>query len=136
MNGCLQKLEPESLKVRTLRAEHYHPMAGHQDERRIYDTMQKKFFWSHMAIDVYETVINCATCASINEPTKLKRHLQFFPASGPLKYVAVDILGSLSRTKNGNEYIIVMTDRYLKIKCAIPTSKTAAAHVGNVFVDQ
>lgn len=89
-----------------------------------------------MVNGVYQELRNSATCARNCERTKRKRHFKLLHAFGLLKFVVMDILGPLPWTKKENEFIVVMTYRCSKIKRAIPTSKTTATNVANVFLDQ
>lgn len=45
------------------------------------------------------------------------------------------IIGQLPRTKNGNVFVGVMTDRLSKMTSVLCTSKKTAKHVANVFLD-
>jgi hypothetical protein len=38
--------------------------------------------------------------------------LKLFPASSPLEYVSMDILGPLPKTEHGNRFLLVITDRF------------------------
>lgn len=52
-----------------------------------------------------------------------------------MEFVAKDILGPLSKTKSGNKYKEVMTDRYSKLTRVIPTKRKTATDVVLIFVD-
>ena len=41
--------------------------------------------------------------------------MKLFPATKPLEYVAMDILGPLPNTKHGRRFILVITDRFTKL---------------------
>jgi hypothetical protein len=60
--------------------------------------------------EVEETVRHCTVCAK-NRVTERKRtsFLKLFPASGPLEFVAMDILGPLPKTERGNRFLLVKT---------------------------
>lgn len=126
---------PVSLTDRILHVEHYLSISGHPGEGRMYQTIQKNIFLLHMANGSYQTVSICATFPRSREQTKRKRQYQLFPAAGPLQSIAIDILGLLPETKNGNVFIIEMTDRYFKLRRPISTPKTTAMHVANLFFD-
>lgn len=66
---------------------------------------------------------------------KHQRHMRLFPATGPLEFIALDILGPIPKTKDGNQYEILITDRYKKLPRAIPVTKTAVPHVAAVVLD-
>lgn len=75
----------------------------------MYDTMQKEIFCHHTASVVYQTVSICVTWACSRKRLTRKQHLRLLPASGPLEYISMKILGLLPLTNNENLFIIVMT---------------------------
>lgn len=62
--------------------------------------------------------------------------LQLFSASAPLEYVAMEILGPLSKLLNGNLHLLVMTIRYSKLKRAIQTFETTVSEIAFLSVDK
>lgn len=88
-----------------------------------------------MAQDVQQIVAQNNSCVRNGSRHRNKRHLQHFPASRPLEFIAMDILEPLPETMQGNQYVVIITDRYSKLTRAIKTSKTAAAHMANIFLD-
>lgn len=93
----------------------------------------KEVFWPHMTNDVYTSVSNCSTCARIGTFPKLKREVQLFPTSGQLKLIAINIIRPLPRIANGNEYVVVMTYRNLKLKWATPIHKISSSYVAKML---
>lgn len=104
-------------------------------QRRMHDYMLRAFSWPHTANDVYTTVRSYRASVRNRVGPKLKRQLQLLPASDPLEFTAIDILGSLPRLADGNQYAIISNDRYSKLTRALPASKTSSVHVANVFID-
>jgi transposase InsO family protein len=89
-----------------------------------------------MADDVYETNRQCDHCER-NRMTD-KRHtnpLRLFPANEPLEAVAMDILGPLPRTKHGNRFLLVITDRFSKVTKTVPLRTVTALSVAQAFCD-
>jgi transposase InsO family protein len=89
-----------------------------------------------MAADVANTVRNCHACARnrIKERNKTS-YLKLFPASSPLEYVSIDLLGPLPKTAHGNRFLLVMTDRFSKLTRTVPLRSTTAYVVAKVFCD-
>jgi Integrase core domain len=88
-----------------------------------------------MASDVYEAVSNCDACAKNRIIEKAKTNpLKLFPAEGPLEFVAMDILGPLPRTKHGNRFLLVITDRYSKVTKTIPLRLITALSAARAFL--
>jgi transposase InsO family protein len=99
--------------------------------------LRRDYFWEHMASDFANTVNNCTVCAKnrISE-RKRTRFLKLFPASEPLQYVAVDILGPLPETENGNRFLLVMTDRFSKLTRTVPLRSISAFTVTRAFCEK
>ena len=77
--------------------------------------MRQRFYWPHMAADIQSTVRNCHACAKNRIRLRKRTNpLKTFPATVPLRHVSIDILGALKKTKRGNRWILVMTDRFTK----------------------
>lgn len=70
-----------------------------------------------------------------SEPATKKRKLRLFPVPGPLVYACLHILGPLSKTESGNQFIVVVTDRYSKLTKAIPTARGKVKEVATIFGD-
>lgn len=84
-----------------------------------------------MANDIFTTVAQCESCAQNGNQYRHKRPLQLFSASGPLNFVAMDILGLPPKTTQVNRYVLVLTNRYSKLMKAILTSTTNVTHIAN-----
>ena len=82
----------------------------------MYKTIRRWAYWPGMFQDCISVSMSCAECAK--NRVKLKRHrtpLQLFPAHAPLEFVAMDILGPLVETKEGNCFLLAVTDRFSKL---------------------
>lgn len=89
-----------------------------------------------MASEVYEYVPNCSSFIK-NRGTQIvqSKHLRFFPPSGPLKFVTMDIFVMLPRRKLGNPFMLVISYSYMKLMCATAMSTTTAQQVATRFLD-
>lgn len=136
VSESIQIVATKALRMRILYLAHYPPIAGHPGTRRMYDTLRRNFYWPHMANDVYTTVAQCASCVKNGSRHRDIRRLQLFLASGPLDFVAMDILGIIPKTKQGLHYNVVLTDRCSILTRARPASKFMSTHMANIFLDQ
>ena len=94
-------------------------------------------YWPAMSVDCYATVRKCPTCAKNRIKLRQRANpLQLFPPKGPLESVAIDIFGPLLRTSRGNEYLLMITDRYSKLSKAVPMKTVSAAAVATAFTDE
>ena len=106
-----------TLRARLLRLCHNPAIAGHPGQNLIYYALRHEYYWPHLAADVTSTVRGCRTCAM--NRVKLRKHLnrlRLFPATRPLESLGVDILGPLPKTKTGKQFLLVITDRFTKLK--------------------
>jgi transposase InsO family protein len=62
-------------------------------------------------------------------------YLKVFPASSPLEYVSIDLLGPLPKTAHGNRFLLVMTDRFSKLTRTVPLRTTTAFVFAKAFCE-
>jgi Integrase zinc binding domain len=118
-----------------LYVEHYPPSAGHPGAHRMFQTIRRTFVRPHIAEDVYEAVTACRVCARNSIAEKIKTNpLKLCPAKGPLESVAMDILGPLQRTKHGNRFLLVISDRYSKFTKTVPLRTVTSLSVARASV--
>jgi hypothetical protein len=89
-----------------------------------------------MANDVANTVKNCPVCAK-NRIHERKRtsFLKLFPATEPLKFVSLDILGPLPKTEHGNRFLLVTTDLFSKLTRTVSLRTIPAFVVAKAFCE-
>ena len=135
LDGVEQIVVPTTLRDRVLYLSHYPATSGHPGGRRLLYTLRQRYYWPIMSVDAYSTARMCPDCAKAR--IKLRKHnseLKTFPPSGPLEYIAIDILGELPRTPRGHRYLLVMTDRYSKLTRTVPLRKITAETVAQAFI--
>ncbi len=132
-----QVVIPHALKARVLHIHHYARLAGHPGGRKLYAAIRRNMYWPAMAVDCYATVRRCPTCAK--NRIKLRKNtttLQLFPANGPLEAIAIDIMGELIKTSRGNQYLLVITDRFTKLTKTVPLRGVSSAEIARAFVNE
>ena len=128
---------PHALKARVLHIHHYARLGGHPGGRKLYQTIRRHMYWPACAVDCYATARRCPTCA--RNRIKLRKNtteLQLFPATAPLESVAIDVLGELIQTARGNQYILVISDRFTKLTKTVPMKGLSASEVAKHFVNE
>jgi Integrase zinc binding domain len=98
-------------ETRLLWLEHFPVVASHPGVSKMYVAMRRRFYWKNMHKEVEETVRHCTVCAK-NRVTERKRtsFLKLFPASGPLEFATMYILGPLRKTEHGNSFLLVNSE--------------------------
>lgn len=99
----------------------------------MYENLRRYFYWPHTVSEVYSYVEKCESCRGHRLSQRHQRWMQLLLPGGPLELVAVEILGSLTKKRKGNCFVIMMTDRYRKRTKAIPTVKTRTWEVETIF---
>ena len=135
LHGVEQIVVPTTLREKLLYFSHYPATSGHPGGTRLFHTLRQRFYWPNMSIDSYLTVRMCPDCAKAR--IKLRKHnseMKTFPPSGPLEYIAIDILGELPRTPRGNRYLLLMMDRYSNLTGTVPLKRITAETVAQAFI--
>jgi hypothetical protein len=134
LDGSRQIVVPWSLRPRLLWLEHFPVVEAHPGVSKMHAAMRRRFYWRNMHKEVEETVRHCAVCAK-NRVTERKRtsFLKLFPESGPLEFVAMDMLGPLPKTEHGNRFLLVISDRFSKLTRTVPLRTITALGVAKAF---
>lgn len=114
---------------------HYLLSAGHPGQCCMYDTLERIFYWHHIASSVNFVVRNYTSCA-LNSTKYFHWHkMQLFAASKPIDFAAMDIARSFPNRIRGREYILVITNPYSKLTRAIHRLKTTVTQAANLFMN-
>lgn len=105
---------------------------SHFGIKKTFYKIRNRFFWPNQFKDIAHHISSCIHCNKNNySREKPPGHLQpVAPPEGIMDKVAMDFVGPLPVSKNGNRYVIVLTDTLSKFTFAKPvrdcTSTTAA----------
>ena len=102
----LQLVVPKCLREEILQELHGGVVSGHLGVEKTLGRLKERFYWPGHGKDVSNWCRTCPTCASRKNPTSKRRaELQTISPGYPLQIVAVDILGPLQESENGNSYM-------------------------------
>ena len=126
---------PESLKARVLADNHDAPAAGHQGRLRTLQRIADRFYWDGMARDVEHYVTTCVECQQRKRRPNRPGSMQPIIENDPHATVALDYMGPVRPTsRNGNKYVLVVTDLFTKFAQFIPTKANDAATTAHHLV--
>ena len=110
-----QLVAPRVLRHKIMEHLHNHRTAGHLGVTKTLATVKQRFYWPGMTSDISRWCNSCSSCAQ-RKPGKGpgRSQLKQLPVGACLERVALDIVGPLPTTDNGNEYILVIGDYYTK----------------------
>lgn len=77
----------QSLLQRFLKLSLLPSLSGYCGQCRMYETLQKDYYWPNMNSNVYKTVKNCHSCANSDCKLKHKPKLELFSATVPVEFV-------------------------------------------------
>ena len=113
------------------------PSAGHLGSRRLKEVLKKRFYWPNWKTNVELHCENCQKCAERNDPPKKSRSPLIVEQSGyPMERVAIDIIGPLPNTINGNRYILVAVDYFTRWPEAYAIHNQEARTIAQKLVDE
>jgi len=136
--GQCRLLVPKCLRRYVLSACHDDMAGAHLGWLKKLDKVSERFFWSGMAKDVRAYVSACEKCNQ-RKTTRQPRapNLRALPTvKNPFDRVAMDFVGPLPTTKNGNKYILVFIDYCTRWPEAFATKDMKATTVAEIFVKE
>jgi len=132
-----QAIVPLSQRREVLHYCHDVRTAGHLGIRKTLQRIKLKFYWPRIKQDVRVYVTGCKVCLKRKGPMKTKKAPMQLQRSGyPMERIAVDILGELPRTENGNRYVLVVADYFSKWTESFPMPNMEASTVAKIMVEE
>jgi len=108
---------------------------GHQGIARTLSRIRLEHNWRGITMDVEEYISKCEYCQKnkLSRKTKMPLTITDTPTR-PFEKCALDIVGPLTVTTNGNKYILTFQDNLTKLSKAIPLANQEAGTVAKEFV--
>jgi hypothetical protein len=110
--------------------EHHDTMlAGHGGIEKTFESIARTFYWSGMHEEIKQYVSSCLPCQQNKSRNSNKLGLlQPLPIPNQKwEQVSMDLITQLTKTKRGNDAIIVVVDKLTKMSHFIPTTTTVSA---------
>ena len=98
--------------------------------------IRETYYWPQMASDIYKTIRNCTTCAKNRVRLRGRTHsLQMFPGTRPLKSLANEILGPLTKIKKGHLFRLLISERFSELTHVVSLQRIHAYTFAVTFVE-
>ena len=109
-------------------------MSGHLGSFKTWKKIRHQFYLPKLRDDVFEHVRQCELCqrAKPAQDTKVGLH-QATPASYPLEIFFFDFVGTLVRTKRGNQAILVVKNSFSKFVAFYSARNVTSAIVCDIL---
>ena len=127
---------PLSLRPLILQEYHDKPASGHLAFHRTFLKVQDKYYWPNMITDIKEYCKACVKCATTSKKVQPRAPLHPLQiADAPFAVLAIDFLGPMTpSSRQGNSFIMVVTDYLTKWVEAIPVSDQTADTTSKALV--
>jgi transposase InsO family protein len=115
-------LVPADAELRTLLIATAHETEGHLGVDKTFRSLSKNYTWDGIKQQVEEFCKGCYRC-QVNKPPQRKHQGTTSPLPAPEKpceWWTIDIVGPLPETEDGNKFVVVMVDRFSKVKRIVP----------------
>jgi transposase InsO family protein len=119
---------PECLRKSILQFHHNIQLAGHQGHKRMIEQIKTCFFWPGMRQDIKRWVKSCLACRRRKTPRPLRAGIREPRlATRPNETLAIDLVGPMIQSLEGNIWILTMIDQFSKwpVAVAIPDKSSA-----------
>ena len=132
-----QLVLPRQMVSEVLKHLHDNPTGGHLGVSRTLASVKLRFYWPMHHTDVRAYIKQCISCAS-RKPTKnqKKASLRQYQVGEPLERIAIDILGPLPISEDGNKYIMIVVDYFTKWAESYAIPNQEASTVANKLVQE
>ncbi|PIO59369.1 integrase core domain protein [Teladorsagia circumcincta] len=128
---------PENLKEPIFLAFHTSPSSGgHFNWRKTLAKISRKYFWPHMAEDIFSLVRACDSCQRKRSNMANQEALIPVVSGAIFDKVYVDLTGPLHTSEAGNKYILAMIDHFSKYVIAAPLPDCTAVTVAQAIVSE
>ena len=99
----LQLIAPKSLRFEIMNQLHNNRISGHLGREKTLSKIRSRFYWPGMTSHISRWCQTCGSCARAKPgPGKGKYPMSHCTVYGPLECIAIDIMGRLPETDNGN----------------------------------
>ena len=133
----LKLVIPKVLQEKVLLLLHDSVTAGHLGVKKTLQRVKQRYYWCGSSRDVKAWCRNCPKCSSRRKPQKkFQAPLQVYNVGAPLERLAIDVLGPLPETDQGNRYILVVMDYFSKWVEALAMPEQSAATVAHLLVTE
>ena len=117
---------------------HDKPIGGHLGMNRTYDRLKLFTTWPGMKQELEEYIRQCEICQK-NKITQNKTKMPMKITTTPevvWEKCALDIVGPLTQTLDGNRYVLTFQDELSKYTLAIPIDHQDAVTIAKAFVEE
>ncbi|VDI36625.1 Hypothetical predicted protein [Mytilus galloprovincialis] len=135
-NTILKRLIiPKIWRDEVLRMLHNDPGSGHLGVARTLARTKSRVYWPDITRDVNLWCKMCLVCQSRKRPARKARGgLGQYAVGAPMERIGMDLLGPLPQSRQGNKYILIVSDYFTRWIEAYPIPDIHAHTICRVFI--
>lgn len=120
---------PPEIRLEIMKANHDEVM--HLGFEKSLARIRQRFYWPKMAKELKHHIQTCSTCKEVKTPsTSVTPQMgEMRIAEHPWQIVSADFVGPLPRSKQGNQYILVVSDLFSKWVLLQPLKRIDSARL-------
>ena len=133
--NLFQLVLPQSLHSEIFTSLHSDVTSGHLGVNRTIDRFKMRFYWPNMREDISKWCRECLLCQQRKGPLRKPRSpMQQYLVGAPMERIALDILGPLPESYDGNKYILVIADYFSKWVDAWPMKNMETPTIVDILI--
>ena len=110
-------------------------ISGHLGRTKTLQKVKERYFWVGMSTQVAKWCEECTECQKKQKPkASQKAPMKTYNVGAPMERIAIDFMGPLPETKQGNKHILCVVDYFTKWVTAIPLPNQEAKTVADALV--
>lgn len=132
---------PTSNRSEILHRYHDDETAGHLGISKTFSRISELYYWPKLRQDVRRYVLKCTICSANKSPNlpQAGQMGSYKNINFPFQLISMDLLGPYPRSKQGNQYLLVIVDWFTKYVLVHPLSKATTKAIikfleNNVFL--
>lgn len=120
-----------------LKENHDNPVSGHSGYHRTLNRIKFRYKWKNMKHDIKHYIRNCESCQKNKIERKTRKHPMEITSTStlPFERIALDIVGPLPLTENGNRFILTLQDDLTKYSLGFPCKNHEARTIADKLVN-
>jgi RNase H-like domain found in reverse transcriptase/Reverse transcriptase (RNA-dependent DNA polymerase)/Integrase zinc binding domain/Integrase core domain len=124
-------LVPKPQRIEIIKSCHDLAISSHLGFYKTLNRVQERFYWPKMRRDIVKYVRNCNVCESQKFPNSKQMGLMGREkiCRVPFQIIGLDLIGPLPLSKNGNRYILVISDWFSKYSLLFPLRDATSKHI-------
>lgn len=113
--STLQLVAPKKIRTEIMHMLHDCKTSGHLGREKTLSRVKSRFYWPGITNDIKRWCATCILCQRRKPgPGIGKSPMEHVTVYGPMECIAIDLMGPLPLTENGNQYIMVVSDYFTK----------------------